>query len=194
MECSVANEITRRLIGISVNFTYFGQTVYYNNYISVTLSSSIIYSDGSDSYFRITFNPLDYIIPNISFSIFDIKPRAKEFGMKLKRFIHEGEVFINSSMDKITIVVNVFKVVHSNSTQTGSVIIKISLPNNRNNLDYCLNYAYEDEEEKEYAKKIGEAFRIGALAVGGIIVAKIIKGGIGAILGGPVGAVLGFAI
>ena len=192
MDCEVADEITRRLIGFSVSFKYFNQTIYINNYISVTLSSSISSSYYYDSYFKITFNPLDYL-PIFNFNIFDINPRAKEFGMKLKGFIDEGEVFINSSLDRISIVVNVYKVVNSDCTDTGSVKITIILPENRNDPDNCQNYANEKTEEIEDANKIKKAFGIGALAVGGIILAKIIKGGIGAILGGPVGAAIGFA-
>ena len=130
MNCEVANEIVDRLIGFSVNFTYFGQTIQITDNISVTYSSIISFSS-SDSYFKICFNPLDYL-PNLSFSIFDIKPRAKEFGMKLKGFIDDGEVFVNSSFNAIKIVVNVYKVVYSSCTDTGSVTIKISLPDNRN--------------------------------------------------------------
>ena len=190
MNCKVANEITERLIGYSVSFRYFDTTIYINNYISITLSSSISYVSSSDSYFKITFNPFDYL-PDFSFlNIFDIKPRAKQFGMKLKGFIDEGEVFVSSFLDTISIVVNVFKVVDSDCTDTGSVIITIHLPDNKNKPN---NYAYEKTEENEDANKIKEAFGIGALAVGGIILAKIIKGGIGAILGGPVGAAIGFA-
>ena len=43
----------------------------------------------------------------LSFDIFNIKQRAKEFGMKLKIFSEEGEVIVNSSFDRIKILVNV---------------------------------------------------------------------------------------
>ncbi len=43
----------------------------------------------------------------LSFDIFNIKQRAKEFGMKLKIFSEEGEVIVNSSYDRIKILVNV---------------------------------------------------------------------------------------
>ena len=43
----------------------------------------------------------------LSFDIFNIKQRAKEFGMKLKIFSEEGEVIVNSSYDRIKIIVNV---------------------------------------------------------------------------------------
>lgn len=196
MDCEVANEIISRLIGFSVNFKYFDQTIYITENISVTLSSSLSYmcEGSSDSYFKIAFNPFDYL-PNISFGIFDIKPRAKEFGMKLKGFIDEGEVFVNASFDTIKIAVNVYKVVGSDCTDTGSVTIAISLPNNGDGPyeDEEEEEAYEMTEERKDAENIKKAFGIGALAVGGIILAKVIKGGIGAILGGPVGAAIGFA-
>ena len=191
MNCEVANEIISRLIGFSVEFEYFGQTIKITENISVTLSSTTSYIS-NDSYFKITFNPLDYL-PTFSIDIFDIKPRAKQFGMKLKGFIDEGEVFVNSSFDELEIVVNVYKVAHSYSEDTGSVKITISFPNNRNPPYICEDKVYGMTEESQDAENIKKAFGMGAVAVGGIILAKIIKGGIGAILGGPVGAVLGFA-
>ena len=49
------------------------------------------------------------------------------------------------------------------------------------------------DRRKRIANNIKKAFEIGATAVRWIILSKIIKGGIGAILGGPVVATIGFA-
>ena len=181
----LADKITKRLIGFSVNFKYFEQTIKVNPYVHVKLSSSVSCSDGNDSYFRICFNPLDFI-PTISFNIFDIKPRAKELGMKLKSIIDNGEIFINSYANVIRITVNVFKNDWEDYKENGSVTISIYIPPDSNR-DKTKKYNDED------AKKVQDAFAKGALAVGGILLFKIIKGGIGSLLGGPVGAAVGFA-
>ena len=75
----------------------------------------------------IGFNLFDYI-PNISSDIFDIKPRAKELGMKLKPLINDGEIFINAAGNYIRIAVNVYKSKMNNIEDSGSVIITIYIP------------------------------------------------------------------
>ena len=184
MNEELANEITYRLIDIDVSFQYFEQTILINEFVTVTLSRTVYSSSENDSYFKIGFNLLNYI-PNLSFNIFDIRPRAKELGMKLAPIIDDGEIFINSYGDLIRITVNVYKRKWSNFGDSGSVVITIIIPPSSNREGKSL----EDND----AKMVQKAFAMGALAVAGIILFKIIKGGIGAILGGPIGAAIGFA-
>ena len=49
------------------------------------------------------------------------------------------------------------------------------------------------DRRKRIANNVKKAFEIGAMAIRWIILAKIIKGGIGVILGGPVGVDIAFA-
>lgn len=184
MDKDLANEITYRLIGVNVNFKYFEQTILVNPFLRVTLSRSVYCSFGSDSYFKISFNPLNFL-PTISLGIFDIKPRAKELGMKLTPIIDNGEIFINSYSNVIKIVVNVYKAKFGNYGDSGSVTIEIMIPPSSNRE----GKRFEDKE----AQNVLKAFAMGALAVGGVILYKVAKGGIGAIVGGPVGAAIGFA-
>jgi hypothetical protein len=184
MDEELGDEIVSRLIGVSVSFQYFEQTIYINPFVKVELSRTIYSSSGNDSYFKICFNPFDFI-PNISFSIFDIKPRARELGMKLKPLIDDGEIFINSFRNLIRITVNVYKSKWGNYADSGSVAITIIIPPSSNR---------EGKRFKnEDAQNVQKAFAMGALAIGGIILFKVIKGGIGAIVAGPVGAAIGFA-
>ena len=132
----------------------------------------------------IGFNFFDFI-PNISSDIFDIKPRAKELGMKLKPLINDGEIFINAAGNYIRIAVNVYKSKMNNIEDSGSVIITIYIPPSSKRE----GKSFKDED----AYKVKKAFSIGFKAVAGIILFKILKGGIGAIMGGPVGAAIGFA-
>ncbi len=184
MDEDLADDITYRLIGVSVSFQCFDQTILINPFVKVTLSSSVYSSSGNDSYFKIGFNLFDFI-PNISFNIFDIKPRARELGMKLKPIIEDGEIFINSYINVIKIVVNVFKSGNKRYGHSGSVIITIIIPPS--------SKREGKRFQNEDAKNVLKAFGMGALAVGGVILYKVIKGGIGAIVGGPVGAAIGFA-
>jgi hypothetical protein len=124
-------------------------------------------------------------LPTISLGIFDIKPRAKELGMKLTPIIDNGEIFINSYSNVIKIVVNVYKAKFRNYGDSGSVTIEIMIPPSSNRE----GKRFEDKE----AHNVLKAFAMGALAVGGVILYKVAKGGIGAIVGGPVGAAIGFA-
>ena len=105
--------------------------------------------------------------------------------MKLSPIINDGEIFVNSFKNLIKIVVNVYKSKLLDCKDTGSVIITIFiLPSSSRE-----GKKFENED----AQKIQKAFVMGALALGDIILFKIIKGGIGAILAGPIGAAIGFA-
>ena len=184
MDTELADEITGRLIGVSVRFQYFEQTIFIYPFVKVTLSRAIYSSSGNDSYFKFGFNLFEYI-PTISLGIFDIKPRAKELGIKLKPIIDDGEIFINSSGNLIRITVNVFKTRLRSYEDSGSIAITIFIPPSSKR---------EGKRFKnEDAQNVQKAFAMGALAVGGVILYKVAKGGIGAIVGGPVGAAIGFA-
>ena len=184
-----ANDIVDRAIGYRVNFRYIGETISISNYIWVTLSESFC-MDSGDSYFKIGFDPWNFL-PTISFDIFDIKPSAREIGLKLKGIIKEGSVCISSSFDRITIGINIDHLKDEDYTFSGSIVITIKLPERRDDEE---NEVYaENEKEKEDLKNIQKAFGLGALAVGAIILGKIIKGGIGALVGSPIGAAIGLA-
>ena len=186
MESELAENIVYKLIGVSVNFSWEEGTIRVNPYLKVTFTKSIDISMNGDSYFKIGFNPLNFI-PNISFDIFNINPRAKELGMKLIGLIDDGEICVNSSFTSLKIKVKVFKSNRKYGNCSESVIIEIIFPERRNNQK---NRSYENNQDYANVKK---AFTISALAVGGIILAKLIKGGIGAVVAGPVGAAIGFA-
>ena len=130
MSLYTASQIVYNMIGISVNFKYDEETVYVNEYITVTISKSFYIEKEGDSYYRITFNPLENFIPDFSSNIFDVKPRAKEFGIKLKGIIDDGEIFVNSSLNYIKITVCVYKSggPFNFSGFKGSIVIKINFP------------------------------------------------------------------
>ncbi len=184
MDEEIANAITCTLIGISVSFKYFEESILINPFVNVKLSRSLYYSNSEDSYYKIGFNLFEFI-PDFSFDIFDIKPRAKELGMKLKPFINDGEIFINAAENFIRIAVNVYKNKVNDIEDKGSVIITIFIPPSSKRERKSFN----DEDANEVKK----AFSMGCIAVGGIILFKVLKGGIGAIMAGPVGAAIGFA-
>ena len=184
MTTELADEITYRLIGYSVSFQYFGETIYIDPYVSVTLSGSVQRSSGNNSYFKIDYNPFN-LFPTISFSIFDINPRARELGMKLLPIIEYGEIFVNTSLNSLRITVNVFKAKFIKCYNKFSVTITLFIPPRSNR--------QERISLGEDGKNVQKAFTMGALAVGGFLLFKLIKGGIGAVLGGPVGAAVGFA-
>ena len=184
MDKELANDITSTLIGFSVSFKYFEESIMINPFVNVKLSRSLYYSNSEDSYCKIGFNLFDFI-PDLSFNIFDIKPRAKELGMKLKPFINDGEIFINAFENFIRIAVNVYESKVNNIKDKGSVIITIFIPPSSKRERKSFN----DED----ANQVKKAFSMSCVAVGGIILFKVLKGGIGAIMGGPVGAAIGFA-
>ena len=119
MNLYIASQIVYNMIGISVNFKYDQQTVYVNEYITVTISKSFYIEKEGDSYYKITFNLLLTFIPDFSSNIFDIRPRAKEFGIKLKGIIDDGEIIINSSLNTIKISDGVYK--------SGALLISVVL-------------------------------------------------------------------
>ena len=189
MSLKWADDIVYQAIGYSVTFRYIEETIYISDNIWVTLSSSFC-MDSGDSYFKIGFNPFDFL-PTISFDIFDIKPTAREIGLKLKGIIEDGSVCINSSFDTITIGINIKQLKDEDYTFSGSIEITIKLPERRDDEE---NEASEkNEQERRDLENLQKAFGIGALAVGAIVLGKIIKGGIGALVGGPIGAAIGLA-
>ena len=185
MESELAEEIIDRLIGVSVNFSQNEGTIMVNPNLYVTFTTSIGIKMNGNSYFKIGFNPLNWL-PNFSFGIFDISPKAKELGMKLTGLINEGEVCVNCSFNSLKIKVKVIESSGKYNYCSESVIIEIIFPERRN---YQRNQSYEENQDYINVKK---AFGISALAVGAIILTKLIKGGIGAVMAGPVGAAIGF--
>ena len=188
MDLDLAEEITYRLIGVSVTFSDYEETIYINPYIKVTLSTSTYMDINRDSYFKIGFNPFNPLgfLPTISFSIFSLNPRAKELGIKLKDIIDDGEICVESSLSYIAIKVCVFKSNYYYGRCRGSIKIIINLPPRNERKRSKKNYDKDSDN-------VEKAFGLGACAIAGFLLFKIVKGGIGAILGGPVGAAVGFA-
>ena len=108
MDLYLAEKITDNLIGVSVSFSETNETIYYNSYLKITLSSSIYMNINGDSYYHIGFNLLDWV-PTFSFDILKINFRAKELGIRLKDLIDDGEICVSSSNNYIVIKVCVFK-------------------------------------------------------------------------------------
>lgn len=198
-KCQIANEMTKRLIGYSISFEMLNQKIQINEYISVTLYGSLSVSDGNDGYYQISFKYFeDYSFPiPDKFSGFgmSIDRKAEEFGMKLWGLVKYGEVYVNTFFNSLKLTVNVFKLKGSEDELNISLIIKIDYPPDNVRERRVKRYKQEVKEyyRDEDAELLIKAFQVGATAVGAVILAKIIKGGIGAILAGPFGAIVGFA-
>ena len=188
-EYDVANLIVGRLIGCKVCFKKYEEEIYVNEYITVILSENVSMSISGDSVFTIGFTK-NSLIPDISFDIFNINPRAKELSMKIDDIVDKGKVVVNSDLSCVKIIVVVEESSYDGIDFSGTIGIKIEIPRWKD-YSYSPQYEYDYEEEKD--KTVENAFKIGALAVGAVLVGKIIKGGIGAIIGGPIGAAIGFA-
>ena len=184
------NIIVYKLIGVSAKFTYYEQTIRVNRFTTVTVTSSIQYNVGRNSYFKIGFIFPNLIFPSLSFPMFDINLRAKELGIKISGIVKDGEVYISSSFSKISIIVNVFQCSYEYCSSRGSIIINIDdIPDPRPRLREKERRHEWNEDENLVLEAIGK----GALALGGFLLFKVVKAGIGAIMGGPVGAAIGFA-
>ena len=198
-KCQIANEMTKRLIGYSISFEMLNQKIQINEYISVTLYGSLSVSDGNDGYYQISFKYFeDYSFPiPDKFSGFgmSIDRKAEEFGMKLWGLVKYGEVYVNTFFNSLKLTVNVFKLKGSEDELNISLIIKIDYPPDNVRERRVKRYKQEVKEYygDEDAELLIKAFQVGATAVGAVILAKIIKGGLGAILAGPFGAIVGFA-
>ena len=198
-KCGLGEEMTRRLIGYSITFTTLNQTIQINKYISVTLSESLSSSEGNNAYYKINFKYLE----DFSFPIPDrfsglgmsIDSRAEELGMRLGGLLEKGEVFINTYTNSIKLTVNVFKLRKKEDEINISLIIRIIIPPEEEREKVFKRYKQQVKEIyiDEDTNAIKKAFQVGATAVGAVILAKIIKGGIGAILAGPFGAIVGLA-
>ena len=198
-KCKIGNELTNRLIGCSADFEMLNQSIQKNEFISVTLYGSLSILYECDSYYKIGFkysekNGIPF--PN-KFSGFgmSIDSRAKEFGIKLWGLVDNGEVYVNVFSNSLKLTVNVFKLKGSEEELNISLIIKINFPPDDVRERSFKRYKQEVKEyyRDEDTEVLIKSLEVGATAVGAVILAKIIKGGIGAILAGPFGAILGFA-
>ena len=198
-KCNLGMEMTKRLIGCSITFTTLNQTIHITRFISVTLSETLSSSDGTDSYYKINFS----YIGNSSFPIpdrlsglgFSIDRRAEQFGFRLGGLLEKGEVFINIEENSIKLTVNVFNIRKIEDEINISLIIKITIPPKEEREKIFKRYKQQEKDiyTDEDTNTIKKAFQVGATAVGAVILAKIIKAGIGAILSGPFGAFVGLA-
>lgn len=132
-------------------------------------------------------------IPTISFSIFDIIPKAREIGLKLQGIIEDGEVIINTDFNRISIIINVYRAKNRHFFFSGSIIITINMPE-INNIKYKRKSYERDREEKQDFQNIIKAIGIGVAAVGAVVLTKMLCAGIGGLAAGPVGVVVGLAV
>ena len=65
MDLDLADIITNRILGVSVNFTTYEQTIPINQYTTVTLSSSTYIGLSGQSQYKIGFDPFKFI-PTLS--------------------------------------------------------------------------------------------------------------------------------
>ena len=107
-------------------------------------------------------------IPTISFSIFDIIPKAREIGLKLQGIIEDGEVIINTDFNRISIIINVYRANNRGFPFSGSIIITINMPG-INNIKYKRKSYERDREEKQDFQNIIKAIGIGVAAVGAVV-------------------------
>ena len=183
----VANLIIYRLLGVRVSFFWYEQEMKINPYTKIKLSATTSISTNGDSVF--TFGFVGPISQSFSYGIYSISPRAEQLAMKIDDIIQKGSIVVKSDFSRIGIIVCATECKGKYSNFTGSIGIIIDLPNNN---QYRGQECYEYEQSRNIDPEVRKAFGLGALALGGILLAKIIKGGIGAILGGPVGAAVGF--
>ena len=188
MTNEIANEITYRLIKYRPDFKSFEEVKEMNDFVSLTSLSTISQlPEKKDSYYKITQEQFEDI--SSPSSSFDIKQRAKEFGIKLKGLVDSGEVIITCSDEQLLIIVNVFKICNSINETKGSIILKIIFPKQRHppkpdqvNLS----------ETFQIADKIDRGFKISNQSASAVILETIIKSGIDSILSGPICASIGF--
>ena len=184
----IANEFIYRLIKHNPNFKSFEEIEEMNDYVHLTAINTLYQiPESKDSYYKINPEELD---DNSTSSFLNIKPRAKEFGIKLKGLIESGEVSIYAKNVEILILVNIFKICNSNHETKGAIIINIVFPKERYPPRYDL---IKLDEVYENADKITKAFKLGKVYAAAIILECIIKKGIKHILAGPISAAIGFS-
>ena len=184
-------DVASQLLGYLVRFTYYKRSYDISPFVKVSLKKSVSYTS-SDSYFNINFK--DEIGPSYSFGQFNISSKAEKLGIKLKGLVDEGEIFINYDSESIEIAVNVTKIRYQEYDVDFSVIIEFDLYKYKKYLEALQKQEEREKQKKnEDVEKLKKAIGAGAAAAGAIVIAKIIKGGIGALLGGPIGAAIGFA-
>ena len=159
-----------------------------NDYANITALNKIYtIPEPKDSYYKI--NPEQFEDTSSSSSSLDIKPRAKEFGIKLKGLVDSGEVNIYCFDVEMLIIVNVYKICNSNNETKRSILINIVFPKQRYPPRFDQIKLYETFE---IADKITKGFKIGIKFPTAIILEVIIKHGISWILVGPICAAIGF--
>ena len=189
MDINDAEEIVYRLIGVSVSFKFFGETIRINPYTTVHLSSSVNESFFPDSKYTIGFH-LPNLIPIISFSKFDINPRARELGMKIEGLVEDGEVRVAAGPSYLLVVVNVYKIKFKYGSLKGSITIRIEYPPNPGpRLVEKSRRVGLNEEENNVLEAIGK----GVASFVGLLIFEWVKKGLAEIFTGRVGFAFGFA-
>lgn len=197
------SEIASCILGISVKFTFFEQEIIINPYTRVKLVGSCVIQSNPDSQYRlIVLEPFGIKVPDFIFQNgpFSINPRAYEIAMKLEGLVQDCDVSISCSSNSMKINICVFKTAMFRIPFRGTIIITIDIPPRRNdwtNKFHNYNYKRICQEEEEYTKDYSLALKalgLGATALCGFLLSKLIKGGIGLIVSGPVGAAIGFAV
>ena len=192
MTIEIANEVIYRLIKYNPYFKSFEEFKEMNDYVHLTSSNSIYPLDqielSKHSYYKIKPEEPEDILD--SSSSFDISPRAKEFGIKLKGLIESGEVVIYANDPEMLIVINIFKICNYTNETKGSIIINIEFPKERYPPQ---DYNLKSDEVFEIAGKITYGFKLGIKYAAAAILECVIKKGITYILAGPICAAIGFS-
>ena len=190
----VAEEIVKRLIGLigfDVTIKQFQKKIKIKKYVSVIVYQEVYESTDGNSYFRLGVSKCDINFSrNIYLDKFHISTKSEEFAMKINDVVQDGSVLVKAGNTYISIGVSVKKASYYNINFKGTILINIDLPGDEDREKFR---DYVKNSKNQEAQEIQNAFEIGASAVAGIILAKIIKSGLGAIFGGPVGAAIGFA-
>lgn len=133
-----------------MSFSY-SNTVWIGDYVKITVTESTSFYKTQDNYFSMNYD-CNYNIEgnNLDFShiysdgYFFLNTRSKELGIKLKGLIKEGEIYINSSFEYISIKICVEEI--ENDDEEYNMLIEINI--------YYLKKRNDNEDEQKNIKKM----------------------------------------
>ncbi len=125
-------------------------TVWIGDYVEISITESTTFYKTQDNYFSMNYD-CNYNIEgnNLDFSntysggSFFLNTRAKELGIKLKGLIKEGEIYISSSFEYISIKIYMEEIENDDEENNMLIEINIHYPKKRN----------DDEDEQKKNKK-----------------------------------------
>ena len=188
-EINVAKEIVGRLVGFKVTYLKFEAKIPVNDYVTVFVTQDITTDIGSSSSL-LTCHVSSYkfgVSVNNYYDKFIFSTKAEELALKIKDIVEDGTMFVTAGYKEISIGLSVKKAFYKNNFFEGTIGIQINFPREKNREENCQYF------EREKDQDVVKALQIGTSAVAGILVYKLIKGGLGALFAGPVGAAIGFA-